>query len=154
MAFLGIPIHHDCGRLISEIDVPGDKVSINDYHVSLFYFESDIEISELAKILEPTFNISSKQKPFIVTVEVLDSFDSKTNHFPIIGKIECPELFSLRERIRKCYNKYSIDYNKDFKNFQPHITLSYTESRFEQAKIDKVHFIVNELVLWGGDNRR
>jgi len=154
MAFLGIPIQHDCGRLISDIDVPGDKVPINDYHVSLFYFEYDIAISDLSKIIEPTFNISSKQKPFIVTLELLSCFDSNKERYPIIGKIDCPELNSLRNKIKKSYNKFKIGYNKDFKTFQPHITLSYNSEKFEDVRIDKVQFIVNELVLWGGDNRR
>lgn len=153
MAFLGIPIQHDCGRLLSEINVPGNKVPTNEYHISLFYFKYNIEISDLSKILEPTFNISSKQKPILLEIEEISCFNKGINgKFPIIGKINCKELLKLREKLRKTYNKNKIEYNKDHKNFIPHITLSYSDKYFEDIKIEKMPLIVNELIIWGGNN--
>jgi len=155
MAFLGIKINHDIGRLLQGLEVPGVKESPSQYHITLLCFEDDLSISEISKSMEATFNVVSEIKPFVVKTDTITSFPKREGHpIPIIAKVEGQELHDLREKLAKKFDKEGINFSKTFKDFKPHITLAYYDSDkgIEESKIDELEFSVNEVVLWGGDN--
>lgn len=153
MAFLGIKISHEIGRLLSGIEVPGKKEGIADFHITLLCFEDNWAISEISRALEATYDVVSKVKPFLVKTEVISCFPKREdNPCPIIAKIESKELHQLNNKLKKKFDQEKIGYSKTFKDYKPHITLSYADQEIKDFKIDPQEFSVQELVLWGGDH--
>lgn len=154
MAFLGIKIPAEIGRLIADLDVPGEKESASEYHITILCFEDNWPISEIIKATEVAFNITSETEPFLVESSEVSHFPSyQDNPIPIIIPIKSKELQKLHEKICKSFDKAKIDYKKTFKEYKPHITLAYSEDEYDDFKIEpKLEFSVNEIVLWGGDH--
>lgn len=153
MAFLGIRINHDIGRLLSNIKIPGDKENVSDYHITLLCFEDNLPISEISQALEATYDIISDIKPFLVQIDSVSCFPKRENKpCPIVTRVKSDELHDLRDKLAKEFDKNKIDYSKVFKDFKPHITLAYHNEEIEEFKFDKLEFSVSEIVLWGGDN--
>ncbi len=158
MAFLGIRLEHGAGRLLADIDVPGRKESASEYHITILCFEENWPISEVAKSLEVAFDVFSKTKPFTIKVKNITSFPKfENNPIPIIAKVESKELHELRDKLAKKFKKAKIDFKKTFKDYKPHITLSYVENKEDEKKIedfiiDPLEIVVQEAVLWAGDN--
>lgn len=153
MAFLGIRIPHETGRLLTGLDVPGEKEGASEYHVTLLCFEENWPIDEIAKALEATYDVVSKIKPFIISTKEVSCFPKREdNPVAIIAKVESKELHDLREKLAKEFEKCNIEFSKRFKDFKPHITLAYAEDEIKDYKIDEVNCVINEVVLWGGDH--
>jgi 2'-5' RNA ligase len=76
----------------------------------------------------------------------------ENNPVAIIAKIESDELHELRDKLEKQFDKCKVDFSKIFKDFKPHITLSYADEEIDDCKIDTVEFTVQEVVLWGGED--
>jgi 2'-5' RNA ligase len=153
MAFLGIRVPHETGRLLSGIDVPGEKEGSSEYHITLLCFEENWPISEIADALEATYDVVSKIKPFAIkTTEVTCFPKREDNPVAIIARVESDDLHDMREKLAKEFEKSKIDFSKTFKDFKPHITLAYADKEIDDCKIDPVEFVVQEIVLWGGDH--
>jgi 2'-5' RNA ligase len=154
MAFLGVRIPLEVGRMLNEIDVPGVKESPSEYHITILCFDDNWPITEASKALEATYDVVNKEKPFTIEVNKVNCFPKfKENPLPIIARVDSKELHNLSDKLRKKFDEEDIDYKKNFKEFNPHITLSYDKELkdFDEVKIDPVTFTVQDIVLWGGD---
>jgi len=154
LAFLGIKCPVEAGRLIAGLEVPGEKESVSEYHITILCFDDNWPISEISKALETTYDIVSKFEPFRVKAKKISHFPKREdNPIPIIAPIESDELQELHKKLAKAFDKDQIDFKKTFKDFKPHITLAYSEDEHDDFKIDPaIEFIVSEIVLWGGDH--
>lgn len=152
MAFLGIRIPHETGRLLAGIDVPGEKEGASEYHITLLCFDENWPISEIAHALEATYDVVSKVKPFIAMTEEVTCFPKHGDTAAIVAKVKSAELHELRDKLAKEFEKCKIEFSKTFKDYKPHITLAYNEDEIDEFKIDPVEFSIQELVLWGGDH--
>ena len=152
MAFLGIRVPHETGRLLTGIEVSGERIASSDMHITLLHFEDHWAISEMAKSMETTYDIVSKVKPFLVTIEEVFSFPPKDEKAAIVARVKSAELHELRDQLAKEFEKSDIDFSKNFKDYKPHITLAYADSEIDEFTIDPVEFSVQEIVLWGGDH--
>jgi 2'-5' RNA ligase len=154
MAFLGIRIPHEMGRLISKLKVPGDKQSPSEYHITILCFEDNWPLSELTKSLEATYQVVSKIVPFGVKAKKVSHFPPREGKpTPIIAPVDSDDLQDLRKKLARQFQKDNIEFDKTFKEYKPHITLAYSEEGHDDYKIDPpIEFVVNELVLWGGDS--
>jgi 2'-5' RNA ligase len=154
MAFIGIRVPYESARLIHEIEVPGNKTDSNQLHITLFYLGSGINIKHISKAMMATYDIAQTIIPFLVKVNCVNQFDTLVNDkYPIIAPIGCQKLFDVREQMRKIFDKKKIDYDKRFKEYKPHITLSFSEQAVERHKIPcPIEFSVQELVLYGGQD--
>lgn len=151
MAFLGIRITTEVGRLLTGIEVPGENESASEYHITLLCFEDEWPIAEMARSLEVTYDIVSKFKPFSAKIDSVDCFPKHGEKAAIIAPVKSEKLHELRDKLAEAFEKEDIDFSKRFKDFKPHITLSYNDEEIEKFDIDDVDFIIHELVLWGGD---
>lgn len=153
MAFLGIPIKIESGRLFSSLDVPGKKESLSDLHVTILCFEDDWPITELSKALEATYDVISDIKPFTIKIKKVDCFPKREGKpCPIIAKVDSDDLQELNDKLRKEFDKKDIDYSKTFKDYKPHITLSYADEEIDSFDIDPVIEVsVHEITLLGGN---
>lgn len=153
MAFLGIRIAPETARLLKQIDVPGDKVAGNEYHITIACFEDNYPITEIAKAMEASYDVISKFEPFLVSTEEVASFPKREDKpCAIIAKIKSKELHRLNDDIKKHFDKQNIEYSKLFRTFKPHITLAYNDEEIKEIKIDPVKFVVQDIVLWAGDH--
>lgn len=155
MAFLGIKVPVETGRLLKGIDVPGDLESPSEYHITLLCFEDNWAIKDISKALESTYEVISEIKPFLIKTDTVGCFPKREGKpIPIIAKVKGDDLFDLRDKLAKKFDKDKVEFSKIFKDFKPHITLAYydTEKEIDEFKIDPVEFSVQEIVLWGGDH--
>lgn len=154
MAFIGIKVPHEVGRLIMGLDVPGEKETPSEYHITILCFEDNWPISEITKATEAAFKVLSETEPFSVKSAKVSHFPARENKpIPIIAPVESKELHELHKKLCKAFDKAKVDYSKIFKEYKPHITLAYSEDEHDDFKLDpKIEFRVNDVVLWGGDH--
>lgn len=157
MAFLGIRVPAEVGRLITGLEVPGEKESPSEYHITILCFDDNWPVSAISKALETTYDVVSKFKPFKVCAKNISHFPKREdNPIPIIAPIKSEDLQDLQDlhkKLAKAFDADKIDFKKSFKDFKPHITLAYSKDEHDDFKIDPaIEFIVNEIVLWGGDH--
>lgn len=137
MAFLGIRVQQDVARLISNIEVVGNKEPPSSYHITLLCFEDCWPIHEVAKGLEAAYDVVSKFEPFLVKAKKVSHFPKREdNPIPIIAPIESKELDDLHKKLAKAFDSDKIEFKKTFKDYKPHITLAYSDDEFDDFKID------------------
>jgi 2'-5' RNA ligase len=155
MAFLGIQVPHETGRLLSKLDVSGEKSSIDEMHITLLYFQDEWPISKVSEAMEVAYEIISKTHPFSVKMEKVTHFPINKHDqdkYPVITRVESKELHKLRESLAKKFDKEGIEFSKLHPDFKPHITLSYCEEKPDHVDFHPIEFTVSEVVLWGGDH--
>ena len=152
MAFIGIKIPHEVGRLLKAIDVDGKKVPDSEYHITIALFSEDWPVSEAAKSLEATYKVLKKVKPFKVSVKKVSCFPGGANGVPVFAKVESDELHELNDKLKETYDEEDIEFSKIHKEFKPHITLSYSDKKIDEKEIEEIEFVVHEIVLWCGNN--
>jgi 2'-5' RNA ligase len=151
MAFLGIRVPQEIGRLITSLEVPGNKEASSEYHITILCFDDNWPISEVIKATEATFDTVSNFNPFLVKSNTISHFPEHNGTTPIIAKIKSDELQELHEKLCKSFDKAGIDFKKTFKDYKPHITLAYSEDKYDDFDIEPaIEFVVNDVVLWGG----
>lgn len=157
MAFLGIRIPHETARLIHEIEVPGEKEDSAQLHITLLYLGDETPIKDLAKAMVATYEVAQNINPFWVKLACVSYFPvEESNPVPIIAPVVSPKLTELYTMLKKSFDKTKVDYSKKFKEYKPHVTLSFNEEPIKKTKIEPIEWSVQELVLWGGsdgDNR-
>lgn len=154
MAFLGIRVPVEVGRLLTGLEVPGERESTSEYHITILCFEDNWPISEISKALEATYDVISDFKPFHVKSTKVSHFPAREDSpIPIICPIESDELQELHKKLAKKFDSEKIEFSKVFKDYKPHITLAFSEDKHDDYKIEPaIEFVVNEVVLWGGDH--
>jgi 2'-5' RNA ligase len=154
MAFMGIRVPHETGRLLAGIEVPGKKVAVSELHITLLYFGENWPVSEISKALEATYQVVSRIKPFMVKAQRMMSFPGHDNSgSACIIRAESDELHTMRKKLAKEFDKQEIQFDKTYKTYKPHITLSYADKEIEETELESpIEFPVQEVVLWGGDH--
>lgn len=151
MAIITIPIHHECARLLHDIDVPGIKTDTSQLHITLLALGDDIPIHILAKAMVVVHEVVQQSEPFQVRISNISSFPViEGNAVPIIAPIQCQAITDLNKSLKRLFNKSKIQYDKRFPKFRPHITLSRCEEAIKRTRIEPIEWSVQELVLWGG----
>jgi len=152
MAFLGLPIKIETARLFSSLDIPGNKEDLSNLHITILCFEDDFSINDLSKAFEAAYDVISEFKPFNIKIKKISCFPKREGKpCPIIAKVESKDLEELNDQLRKEFNKRKIDYSKVFKDYKPHITLSYADDEIKDFNIDAIEIPVHEAVLLGGN---
>lgn len=153
MAFLGIKIPVQTARLLADLDVPGKRAGVHEMHITILMFEDNWAIEKVADALEAAYDIVAKTEPFTIKTKKVSSFPPKEGKpHPVIAIVESKELHELSKKLRRKFNKEDIEFDKTFKDYNPHITLAYADEAIKDFKIDAVEMVVQELVLFGGDH--
>lgn len=153
MAFLGIKIPVQTARLLADLDVPGKRTGVHEMHITILMFEDNWAIEKVADALETAYDIIAKTEPFTIKTKKVSSFPAKEGKpHPVIAMVESKELHELSKKLRRKFNKEEIEFDKTFKDYNPHITLAYADEAVKDFKIDCVEVVVQELVLFGGDH--
>lgn len=137
------------------LDVPGDKVSTDEMHITMLCFEGDnFPIEEISKAIVASYSVSSECGPFTVSTKKVTCFpkNSETGLYPIIAKVESPELMELQAKLRDALDKAGVAFSKKFPEYKPHVTLAYSEEKVKDFRIPEVEWAAHEATLWGGDH--
>lgn len=153
MAFLGIRVPHEAARLLHAIDIPGSKTDSGQLHITLLYIGKDTPIKDIAKAMVATFNVAENTCPFLVKTNHINYFDvPRGEEYPIIAPISSLKLHELNKNLKQAFDKMNIDYNKKYKEYNPHITLAFNDEPIKKTKIEQIEWSIQELVLWGGED--
>src|ERR1700722_2360265 len=110
MAYVGISVPVECGRLLSKINVAGEKADTLDLHITLLYFGNDDQIADVSKAIEIVYDVISKTHPFTVNMRKASHFPkNKDGKFHIICRVRSPELHALRNALAEEFDKHGIE---------------------------------------------
>lgn len=151
MSFIGLKLAHETARLLSEIEVPGRKESLDFYHLTVLHLGDSLPIETVARAMVATFQVTSVMQPFTVRLNRVSCFDKNSHGVPIICRAESDSLHELWSALKTSFDNSGLDYSKKFPEFKPHVTLSYAEEPIEDLRIPTVEWGAHELILWGGD---
>lgn len=154
MAFIGFSVPTDTVRVLTEIDVPGDKVDSRHLHTTLLMLEDNVDIKTLAKAMEAIYGVASKQRPFTLRTRRVSCFtpsDTSGGIYPVICPLESEEVHKLWDDLKAALDQVGVRYSKKFPDYKPHVTLSYSEEKMDDLEIPVVEWGAHDIVLWGGD---
>jgi len=158
MSFIGFRVPHETARLLSELDVPGEKDPVDHFHVTVIHLGDDVAIETLAQALVATFKVTSQTAPFTVSTSRVSCFPKKTSpksakdgKVPVICRIESDSLHRLQQNLKVSLKAAGVGFSDKFPEFKPHVTLAWADANIEDKRIPTVEWGAHELVLWGGD---
>lgn len=149
MAMIAISLPEAPSHILQEIDVPGNRDFSN--HCTLFYLGDDTPIETINKCIEACLKVTEKQKPFTITLNKYTTFPKGKHGYPVICRINCKEIFKLREDLKKELKNDEIEYDNTFPTFKPHVTLSYSTKKVKDEKFVPILWQVNSISIYGGD---
>lgn len=150
MALIGFSLNEDTSRILSEIEVPGDKVEHK--HVTMIYLGDDVPLETLSKTMEVAYRVVATTRPFTLRTNTVTCFPKNPKGAPIICRVESEELHDLNDRMRSALEAAGISYDKKFPEYKPHVTLAYAPDTIEDMPIPSVEWGAHELVIWGGNS--
>lgn len=152
MAMIGLKIPDEVSEKLSKISVPGKKLSKEEMHITMFYFENKIGIKEIIKIVQAMYDVTKKTDSLPIKITTISTFSKGDDGIPIIIPILSEELLELRKKLAKKLDAEEVSYSKKWPEFKPHLTLSYSSKEMEDKKLEKsISWKASEVVLWAGD---
>jgi 2'-5' RNA ligase len=159
VAFIGLRVPHDAARLLEAIEVPGERLSASDMHITILYLGKNVPVIQIAKAMVVAAQATSQQVPFNIMLSNINSFPRNAEDgYPIICPVDSPELHSFRNSLKESFQKYRVPFVDNWPEFKPHITLSYlkdveedTDFKLDQPLPGPLSFTALELTIWGGD---
>lgn len=156
MAFIGLDVPADAASLLEGIDVPGDRESASDMHVTIVHLGKGVPVVQLAKAMLVAHECARATPPMSFTITRVSSFPGGDDGVPIICPIESPELQALNAMLKQRLRDLGIPFSDKWPDFKPHLTLGYFVDAPEGFALDvelpvPVPFSVSELCLWGGN---
>lgn len=155
MAFIGLRVPAEVARLLKSVEVPGELVSGDSYHITVINIGSEIPIEQISKAVTAIHGVATNMVPFPVTLDHVTSFPAGNDGTPIICPVRSPELHQLNDLLKKALDKAGVPYSTKFPNFKPHVTMSYSKDEevpLVRQPIGPLDWSVYEMVLWGGDS--
>ncbi len=152
MAFIGVKVPAEVATSLSHFNVPGEKVTEDEMHVTLLYLGNNIPMPEVLQATMACYLTTKKWVPFTAVTRRITTFPGSDGKIPVIAKVLCPELHRLNDALKKSLSAMEIEYSKKFPEFKPHITLSYSTEEMKDVRIQQHEWQIQELVIWGGDH--
>lgn len=158
MAFIGLRVPADAARLLESHDVPGDRLSASDMHVTILYLGKGVPILALAKAMVASFGVASRTPPISLVVDRVTNFPVGNDGWPLICRLSSPELQNLNADLKAEFTRLGLPFNNKWPDFKPHVTMSYLRDPqpdgfvFDSPLPGPLPFVVHELTIWGGDD--
>lgn len=156
MAFIGIRVPAETGRIIETIEVPGERKRASEYHTTIIYLGKNLPIETIAQTMIAAYNVASKTSPFICGVKEVSSFPRNPDDgIPVILPVLSQGLHNLRNALIQELTSMGIPFSNKYPDFKPHVSVSFikddsTES-FQKPMDGPLTWTVSELVIWGGN---
>lgn len=154
MAFIGIHVPLETAKLLSRIEVPGEKSSTDSLHVTLLYLGKEQPIEAILLAIQATYNVIANWSPFMLSTKWVSTFpENPDDGVPIIARVESPDLHELQQALKEAFDDEGVPFNNKFPDFKPHVTLSYAKESIEDFVLKRpVVWQATGISLWGGDN--
>lgn len=155
MAFIGISVPPEVSRLLSSIEVEGEKEDLSQLHVTVVYIGSEVPMETILKATEAMYDVLGKVDPFscsLTSVEHFEPSEHSDGKYPVICPIISPALHQLRAALTKALDKVEVKYPNSFPEYKPHVTLAYSDKEPKPQTFKTLSWEVYEVVLWGGDS--
>lgn len=148
---IGFQVPLDTARLLSEIDVPGQRTAPDHQHITVIHLGKDVAMPTIIQAIEATFRVVETIRPFTLQTSRLTCFPKNEDGVPIICPIESQELHTLQKRLCAALDRDGVEYSRKYPEYKPHTTLSYAEQTVPDQEIQPLEWGAHELVLWAGD---
>lgn len=156
MAFIGLKIPHEAARLLEGVEVPGDRFSASDMHVTVIYLGKGLSILDVAKAMCAASGVTSKTTPFLCAVKDISSFPANPNDgVPVICPIHSPGIMALNDGLKAEFSRLGIKFPDKYPEYKPHVTMSYLtdgQESYSASLPGPLTWTASELVIWGGDD--
>jgi 2'-5' RNA ligase len=158
MAFIGLRVPPDAARLLESHEVPGERLSASDMHVTILYIGKGVPVVELAKAMVASYGVATRTGPLSLSIDRATNFPVGNDGWPIICRLESAELQQLNADLRAEFTRLGLPFNNKWPIYKPHVTLSYLKEpqpegfAFESLLPGPLPFTVHELTIWGGDD--
>lgn len=154
-AMLAINIPVNISQLLQEINLTGSIIRKDPSdHCTLFYFEDGLDMEAILKIIPVILDVTKEIKSFNIGIDSYTAFPEGKYGFPVVCKIKNKDLMKMREKIKKALDKNDIKYSTKFKEFIPHITLSYQDEKVKDDKFDELIWPIKNIALYCGDSNK
>lgn len=152
MSFVGILVPNNISNLLSQIDVPGEKSSADELHITLMYFEK-LSNQDTIKAIDAIQSVVAETTPFNVQTNTVSHFPGweDNDKCAVIAKIQSKDLHAFRQKLAEAFDQQGVEFSKVYKGYKPHITLSYSKEEPDDFEFPKVDFTVSEIILWCGE---
>lgn len=155
MALVTLKVPHEAAVLLEGIEVPGERLSASDMHVTLLYMGKDVPLVEVARAMMACHEVATRFSPFLLLLSRIETFPEGEDGTPVILPVTSPVVMSLQAGIKESFQRYGIEFSDKFPSFKPHVTLSYLPSG-EQEPVPPglpgpLSWVAHEMVIWGGD---
>jgi RNA 2',3'-cyclic 3'-phosphodiesterase len=144
------------GRLRSDLRVKARPLHVGRLHISLhhlgeFAYAPDVVVAK-ACAAATSIDIA----PFDVTFDRISSFNGGAGNRPLVlaGSAGLDQLIAFQQRLGNALKGAGLRVSG--RRFTPHLTLLYSEGRFDSPVIEPITWTVREFVLihsWQGKNR-
>ncbi len=152
VALLCLKLAPDTARLLTSIDVPGEKTDLDSKHVTLIYLGKELELEAILLAIQVTYQVLSSWTPFVLRTRLITAFPpSDKGIYPIVARIESADLHEMQGALREAFDEEDVPYDKKWPDYKPHATLSYAEEDMEPFKVPPITWSCTEVALWGGD---
>lgn len=158
MAFIGLRVPPDAARILEGHEVPGERLSASDMHVTILYLGKSVPVVELAKAMVASFGVATRTVPLSLSVDRVTNFPVGNDGWPLICRLESPELQQLNTDLRAEFTRLGLPFNNKWPTYAPHVTMSYLKDpqpdgfSFDSPLPGPLPFVVHELTIWGGDD--
>jgi 2'-5' RNA ligase len=149
MAMLAVTLSPDISRLFQEFDLDIERDPSN--HITMFYLGDNLPMAKVLKIIPIIYDITKDLKPFTASVASFECFPSQ-DLYPVIAKVKSTDLMKLRAKIKNAFVDKKVKFDNKFPEYQPHITLGYSENKIKNTKFPKTEFAISQISLYAGDN--
>jgi len=156
MAFIGLKVPDDASRLLAGVEVPGERHSASDMHVTILFLGQDLPITEVAKAMCAAFQVTSRTRPFVCGVKDVSSFPRGADGLPVICPVVSPGLMVLNAALRAEFDRLGLGYSKKYPEYKPHVTLSYDRvpggpDSYSAPLPGPLTWTASDMVIWGGN---
>lgn len=157
MAFIGLRVPLEAARLLSSVDVPGERQPPSDMHVTCVYLGKGVPMAQVAKAMVVLARVAAGFRPITFDLARVSNFPRNPDDgWPVICPVSSLELQRLHAEVKAALLQYGIPFSNKYPDYKPHVTLSYVRDGAPDFSVDEelpdpVPVAVHELTIWGGD---
>lgn len=151
MAIICLKVPSYVSTFFENLDVPGTSLTSQGMHVTILHFKN-FSIDDVASLLAPTAEVASQTLPFVCGFKEVSSFPVGEDGVPIICPMISPGLHSIRTELAAACDARGIEYSKKWPDYNPHMTLAYSDTPFAISLGFPVTWTVMDLAIWDGEN--
>lgn len=156
MAFIGLRVPSETGRLLESVEAPGVKKAASEMHVTILYLGKNLPIETVAQSMIATFNVASQTNPFICGVKEVSSFPPNPDDgIPVIFPVLSPSLHTFRDALKNEFTRLKVPYSDKYPDYKPHVSLSFIKdssmTSYNAPMKGPLTWTASEVVIWGGN---